>query len=198
MSKISNFGHPFDLGNGMPWYKELHPLLLDYVRIFPIYTKLIGGASDGIYELLMVKIMSWLPKLTLKYHAKIEIWAPSQHGKWDDMAWEETSIVAWEFHNHHQMYKDDWKSFYQLLKGQHAAITVLFLQKQLSHFMQYSDFGHPLNIKNEVSCYEERHTLLLEIIITFPDCIRMIEWGSNSIYEPLLVRTVLFLRKKQK
>ena len=58
-----------------------------------------------------------------------------------------------------------------------------------------SDFGQTLSTRNGMMCYKERHALLLECVITFLRCIRMIRGTSESIYSPPMVYTVSFVAK---
>jgi len=55
-------------------YEERYPLLLKWFIIFLRYTSKVGGASDSIYKPLIVHVMPFLPRLTLKLHAKYQIW----------------------------------------------------------------------------------------------------------------------------
>ena len=71
--KISDFEYPFSLRNGMMRCKESYPLLLECFIIFIWSTKKAGNASDTIYELLMVYMVSIQLGRTLKLQTKCQI-----------------------------------------------------------------------------------------------------------------------------
>ena len=72
---------------------------------------MIERAPGSIDEPLVVIIMSFLPKDTLKFHAKYHTLAPSQSPKYYSVMWVETTTAAGVFHNLSHTYGDDWKSF---------------------------------------------------------------------------------------
>jgi len=69
-TQISCFGHPLGTENGMLCCKERHPLLLDCFITLLWYIKIIIGDSDSKHKPLMVHIMTYLSKITPKFHAK--------------------------------------------------------------------------------------------------------------------------------
>ena len=72
-SKISDFGHPLHKENRILCCKESHPLLLECFITFHRYIWIAREASGIIYKQVMVYTVSFLPKTTLKFHAKYQI-----------------------------------------------------------------------------------------------------------------------------
>ena len=61
---------------------------------------IVGRASDSIYELLIVLMVSFLSKITLKVQAKYQILGTfSVHETDAALQGETSSIVEWVFHN---------------------------------------------------------------------------------------------------
>ena len=99
LCKISHFVHPLKMGNGIPCYKERHPLLLEHSMTFLRCIMIMRGAFDSIYEPLMIRILSFLVKRTLKFIPQIRSGTSFQHEWWDVSCCVESSIAAWVFHN---------------------------------------------------------------------------------------------------
>ena len=93
-AKYQILRHHVMTGNGMLCCNERHPLLLECVITFLGYTELFGQASDSIYKLLMVNIVSFLPTTNLNFHTKCQISGTLSDGKYDDVLQEETSIAV--------------------------------------------------------------------------------------------------------
>ena len=67
---MSDLGYPIITENGVLCYKERHPLLLKYIITFFRCVRKIRRASDNSFDPLVVHIVSFLPRLTLKLHLK--------------------------------------------------------------------------------------------------------------------------------
>ena len=70
--KITEFGHPLCMGNRMPCCKERHPLLLKYFITFLRCIRMISIFSDSILKSVIVHMVSFLLKSTLKIHGKCQ------------------------------------------------------------------------------------------------------------------------------
>ena len=57
------------------------------------------------------------------------------------------------------------------------------------------DLRYPQRTGYGVLSYKGRYPLVLDCIVTFLRCIRMVEQASNGIYMPVMIITVLFLSK---
>ena len=51
--------------------------------------------------------------------------------------------------------------------------------------IQTASLGYPLSTENEILLYKERHSLLLECLITILICMRKVWGATGSIYQPL-------------
>ena len=72
--KISDFEYPLSMVNGLMYYKERHLLLSGCFKPFLRCMSVITRASHDIYKPPhMVHTMSFLPKRTIKFHAKYQI-----------------------------------------------------------------------------------------------------------------------------
>ena len=69
------------MGNEIPYYKEIHTLLVEWFVTFLRCIRMIGRASDSMDVFIMFDIMSFLPKMTLNFHEKAKCFAPSDHRK---------------------------------------------------------------------------------------------------------------------
>ena len=67
---------------------------------------MVGGASDSIYESLMVHNMSFLPITNIKFNANSIFLGPSQHRKCAAVLQGEAFTVDEGFHNLPHMCKD--------------------------------------------------------------------------------------------
>ena len=67
-SKTSDFRLPLRTGNGMLCCKERHTLLVGCFVTFLGYMWKLRGATDIIYQPLMVHMVSFLPKTTLIFY----------------------------------------------------------------------------------------------------------------------------------
>ena len=54
-------------------YKERHALCFKYFIAFLRYIRMIRRSPDSIYKLLMLHMVSILPKITLKFHVKYQL-----------------------------------------------------------------------------------------------------------------------------
>ena len=69
---MSAFGCPLCIPNGMLRCKERYTLLLKCFKHFIRCMRMIGRAVDSIYKPRMVHTMSFLLKITLKFHVKCQ------------------------------------------------------------------------------------------------------------------------------
>ena len=70
--------------------------------------------------------------------------------------------------------------------------TVSFLQNKCSHFKQNNQVGASEQPGSVTLYGKDRHPLLLERLLPFHMCIRMIGSASDRIFDPLVVDTVFF------
>ena len=66
--------------NGLPCYKDGHPLLLEHSMTFLRCIMIMRGAFDSIYDPLMIRILSFLLKRTLKFIRQMRSGTSFQHG----------------------------------------------------------------------------------------------------------------------
>ena len=62
------------MGNGMLCYKARHPMPMKCFIPFPTCIHNEEGASDSLYKSLIVHMVSFLSRVTLKLHTKYHIW----------------------------------------------------------------------------------------------------------------------------
>ena len=160
--KISDFRYPLFTGNEMLCYKERHPLLLKCIIQFLICTGMLRGALKSIRTRLNDGTMSFLPKTTVQFHAKVRFLAPSKHTKWDTMIQGETSIATWVVHNLPQMYHDDWRSFGQHIWAYYGPRCIISAETNSQISCKILDFGYPPSRGNGVLRWKEKeiHFLL--------------------------------------
>ena len=72
--KMLDFRYPLSTKYGVRCCKERHPLLLKCVITFLRCIWMTGQASDSICRPIMVHRVSFMPKTTLKFHTKFQIW----------------------------------------------------------------------------------------------------------------------------
>ena len=71
--KIPDFWYPLCMGNGMVCNDKGHPLLLEcFITFLGLISKM-RWVSDIIYKLLVVHMVSFLPRLTLKFYTNFQI-----------------------------------------------------------------------------------------------------------------------------
>ena len=71
--KISYFRYPLRTGNMRMCYKERHSLLLKCPIIFLRYMRMVRKVPDRLYNPHMVGRVSFLPKITLKFHTEYQV-----------------------------------------------------------------------------------------------------------------------------
>ena len=69
----NTFWQLLSMGNRMPCYMEIHPLLLECFITLPSCIMMTVRSFDSNWELFMLKIMSFLPKTALNFWAKYQI-----------------------------------------------------------------------------------------------------------------------------
>ena len=88
----------------MPCCNKRHTLLLDCFIIFNRFIRMIVGAWNSIYKSLIIYIVSFLQKDTLKFHKYIRFQVPSHHIIWGAALQGESFIAVWVVHNLPQKY----------------------------------------------------------------------------------------------
>ena len=74
------------------------------------------------------------------------------------------------------------------------AHIVSFLPNVDSQLVQkMQELKYPLSTGNDMLCYDERHTILLDCVMIFIVCVRKVGGASDSIYKPLMVHTMSLL-----
>ena len=71
--KISNFGHPISTKNGILYYKERQPLVLEYFKTFLSCMRMIVGVWSSIYKAPYGNSVSFLPITNPKFHEIFQI-----------------------------------------------------------------------------------------------------------------------------
>ena len=72
--KMLDFRYPLSTKYGVRCCNERHPLLLKYFINFLRCIWMAGQASNSICRPIMVHRVSFMPKTTLKFHTKFQIW----------------------------------------------------------------------------------------------------------------------------
>ena len=163
--------------------KERLPLLLKYFITFFRRIHLVGGASISIYKTLMVHIMFFLLKITLKCHAKCKISGTLSAQKRGYCPASRDRYCCLSISNLPQIYNNDYMN--QAIQQQH----------RISGHCKISNFGHPPSTGNVMLRCKEIHPLLLGCFITFFRCIGRFTQDSDSIYQHHMVKYVSFLPK---
>ena len=98
---MPDYGYLLSIEHGTLYFKERHPLLLEYFVTFLKYIiMVIGGASTSINKLLLVNIVPFSPRLALRLHRKsYQILVTLSAHKWDDVLQlqGEAYIATWMF-----------------------------------------------------------------------------------------------------
>ena len=74
IAQNARLGYPFKTWNEILCYEERFSLLLKWLITFLWCISKVGGASDSIYKPLIVQIVSFQSRMTLKLHTKYKIW----------------------------------------------------------------------------------------------------------------------------
>ena len=164
--KISGFGHPLFKGNGILCCKEMYSLLFEWFLTFSRCIRMIRGAFGSIYTHLGV--LSFLPKTTVKFHAKYHILGTLDLRTWNmTMCYNERYPLLFDCLMTLVRYTRVIRRAPGRIYNPGMVHTVSFCQKYLPNFMQISAFGHPPCIWNGMICCTLRQPLLLECFITF-------------------------------
>ena len=194
MQNISFWAPSLHMGNGVLCYKERHTLLLKCFMTFLRCRRISGRASDSIWKPVMVNIVSFLLKMTLKFHVKCEsLGTPFLRGNRMVCSKDSRPLLLKcliTFLIYIRMIRRASDSIYKSLHGQHHVITTKN-NSQIS--CKISSFGYPLRTQNGMLCYKERHALLLEYSMTVLTYMRIIRGASYSICKHLMVHTVSLL-----
>ena len=189
--------HHLNVGNEIPYYKEIHALLLEWSVTFLRCIRMIGRASDSMYVFIMFDIIchfcqKWLSTFMKKLNALhplitgngipwykerqqllIKYWSSVSQPPLNVWGWLDVLLVA--------------------LKSPLWSTPCQFCQKQLLKIKQNNTFWQLLSMGNRMPCYMEIHLLLLECFITLPSCIMMTLRSFDSIWELFMLKIMSFL-----
>ena len=146
----------------------------------------VGGASDNIYEPIMINTVSFSAKNDSQISCKYSDFGhPFRTGN---------RMMCYE--KIHSLLLECFIAFLRciaLIRGasdgtKHPLMVNIIscLPKNYSQFLcKKSDFGHPLSTRNWRLCCKERHPLLLKWFKTVLGCMRMLEGLQTTYTSPL-------------
>ena len=135
-TKVQILGSPWT-GHGMPHCNEGHQLLIKCYITFIRFIRMVERASGSIYKPLMIITVSFLLKITLKFHVKCQsLGTPFEKG--NGMVWyrhRHPLLLKCLPHPSWDIYMNDLKSFWYHLQSLPWLTPCHYCQKQPSNFM---------------------------------------------------------------